>query len=147
MQKLTDTDTQIIDALRKNARQSNKEMAEKIGVSEETVRRHVHAMVKSEALQFDVSVSAEALGLPIQALINVEVPPDAEGNLLENFGSIHPERIHVKRIYETVEGHQVYEIAAETLHAASEAVMHLRLNLVVIDATITFLYPNADHRI
>jgi len=75
MQKLTDIDLQIIEALRKDARQSNKAMASNIGVSEETVRRHVHAMVKSEELQFDVSVSAEALGLPVAALINVEVPP------------------------------------------------------------------------
>lgn len=142
MATLTDTDLQIIDALRKDARQPNGRMAVRIGVSEETIRRRVLAMIKSGVMQFHIDVSAEALGMPIQALINVEVPPDSDDNLLDNF-----RLIHVKRIHETVEGHQVYEIAAGTLEAAAGAVMHLRSNMAVAKATITFLHPNGDHRI
>lgn len=144
MQKLTDIDTQIIEALRKDARQPNKAMASKIGVSEETVRRHVHQMVKSGALQFHVNVSAEALGMPVSALINVQVTPGYD-NLLERF--VSKDRIRVIRVYEIVDGNQVYVITAATLQVAAEAVMHIREAEEVENVTITFLYPNREHRI
>ncbi len=140
--QLTDTDLQIIEALRKDARQTNKAMATSIGVSEETIRRRVHTMVESDVLQFHVNVSAEALGMPVSALINVEVHPSSPDNILEDYPSVH-----VKRVHDTVEGHQVYEIAARDLEAAGAAVSHLRMNPDVIDATITFLHTTGDHRI
>ncbi len=73
--QLTDTDLQIIEALRKDTRQPNNKMATAIGVSEETVRRRVHTMMELGVLQFHVNVSAEALGMPVSALINVKVHP------------------------------------------------------------------------
>ena len=140
--QLTDTDLQIIEALRKDARQPNNKMATAIGVSEETIRRRVHTMVKSDVLRFHVNVSAEALGMLVSALINVEVPPDSSDNLLENCPSIY-----VKRVHDTVEGHQIYEIAARDLEAAGAAVSDLRTNPEVTDATITFLHTDSEHRI
>jgi len=139
---LTYTDLQIIEELRKDAQQSSKRMADAIGCSEETVRRRVIAMTRSGALQFHVGVSAEALGMPIQALINVEASPHKNDNLLEKC-----HHVHVKQIFLGLDGNQVYEIAAKTLRDAGVAVIHLRTDPKVTTATITFLYPNGDHRI
>lgn len=142
MQHLTDTDFQIIEELRKDAQQPNHQIATVIGVSEETVRRRVLAMISTGVLQFNIDVSAEALGMPVSALINVKLPPDSNECQLTNSGSLY-----VKRVHDTVEGHQVYEIAAKDLGAAGAAMTDLRSNPQVTDATITFLYPNGDHRI
>lgn len=142
MQQLTDADLQIIEELRKDARQPNRRMAAVVGVSEETVRRRIHTMTASGVLQFHIDVSAEAVGMPVSALINVKVHPHSPDNLLEDWLSVR-----VKGVHDTVEGHQIYEIAAQNLEAAGAAVSDLRSNPQVIDATITFLYPNSEHRI
>ncbi len=142
MQKLTDIDLQIIEALRKDARSTKKRIALTMDVSEETVRRRVQQMVKSGVLQFDVNVSAEALGMPVQALINVEVDPRSVVNILD-----HSQHAHVRQIHDTVEGHQVYDIASPTLEKASLALLQVKSHPAVTRATITFLYPNGDNRI
>lgn len=144
MQKLTDTDIQIIEALRIDARQSNKGMALKMGVSEETVRRRIHAMVKSGVLQFDVNVSAEALGMPVSALIAVTFGSD--GAISNNLLETRP-NIYVQCVHNTLDGGQIYQIAAKTLADPRAATIALKANPQVVDATITLLFPNGDHRI
>lgn len=142
MQKLAHTDLQIIEVLRKDARQTSKAMAAKVGGGEETMRRRIHQMVESGILKFTVDVSAEALGMPVQALIDVEGNFTTTDDLLAGFRSIH-----VTKIYDTVEDHQLYEIASPDLRNAADALTYMKSHATVTKATITFLYPNDTHRI
>jgi len=119
-------------------------MAATIGVSVETVRRRVQQMVESGALQFDVNVSAEALGMPVQALINTEVIPDAQGN---DFLSMFSTEVRVIRFHQTITGEQIYEIGASDIPVVSGALAYLRGIPSVKSVTVTFLYPNGDHKI
>ncbi len=140
--QLTDTDLQIIEALRKDARQTNKAMAPSIGVSEETIRRRVHMMVESDVLQFHIDVSAKALDAPVSALITVEVDFGVDPDLMEidNF-------VHKVKAYETINGTRIYEVATYTHEAIYSAITYLRGMMGVRKASAVFLHTLGDHRI
>ncbi len=142
MQKLTDKDTQIIEALRKDPRSTNKGMALTMGVSEETVRRRVNQMVESGALQFDVNVSAEALGMPVSALVNIEVDFGVDPDLMKiaNY-------VHTAKTYETINGTRIYEVAAYTNESLYSAITYLRGMMGVRKASAVLLHTKGDHRI
>ena len=69
--RLDDVDTQIIEALQKNGRESFRNIAAKIGVSEATVRSRYARLCEDNILQVTGVTNPLGLGFDAQAMIGV----------------------------------------------------------------------------
>ncbi|MBD9432263.1 MULTISPECIES: Lrp/AsnC family transcriptional regulator [Achromobacter] len=74
---LTDAEQRIVAWLMRDGRASLAELAEQAGVSEPTAQRLLHNMVERRALSFRVEVEPALVGFPVEAVISVQVRPQA----------------------------------------------------------------------
>ena len=70
-----DMDMRLIHELQKDSRQSNLALAEKLGVSEATIRRRVANLIEKDIVKFTVFINPEQAGFPVSALISFHVDP------------------------------------------------------------------------
>ncbi|QKH35995.1 Lrp/AsnC family transcriptional regulator [Achromobacter pestifer] len=74
---LTDAEQRMVAYLMRDGRASLAELAEQAGVSEPTAQRLLHNMVERRALSFRVEVEPALVGFPVEAVISVQVRPQA----------------------------------------------------------------------
>jgi DNA-binding Lrp family transcriptional regulator len=74
---LTDAEQRMVAWLMRDGRASLAELAEQAGVSEPTAQRLLHNMVERRALSFRVEVEPALVGFPVEAVISVQVRPQA----------------------------------------------------------------------
>ena len=74
---LTDAEQRMVAYLMRDGRASLAELAEQAGVSEPTAQRLLHHMVERRALSFRVEVEPALVGFPVEAVISVQVRPQA----------------------------------------------------------------------
>jgi len=92
---MDETDSRIMLELQKNSRQSNTEIAKKLGFSEATVRKRIQKMIKSRTIsRFTIEVSTKT-AFTAFTLISTE-PQKKSGKLVEELARISG----VKRIFE-----------------------------------------------
>ena len=72
---LDDIDRQMIDLLRQDARQSNRELGRRLGVSEGTIRTRLKRLTAQKALQIGMIVDPRVDGLTAPAYIGLRVEP------------------------------------------------------------------------
>lgn len=76
MSKMPDKiDKKIIEQLRFDGRMPNTEIAKKLGVSEGTVRRRIHAMIGQGLIRAAAIVDPAVLGYNVFALITIQTVP------------------------------------------------------------------------
>lgn len=68
---LDDTDWRIVQELHRDGRMTYTEIAQRIGVSEPTVRKRVNQLVNSQVIQIAALVNPQGVGLPIDCKIGI----------------------------------------------------------------------------
>lgn len=68
-------DLRLIRELQKDSRQTTTMLAERLGVSEPTVRRRMNYLKHNEMVKFTVIINPERLGLPVSATLLFRVDP------------------------------------------------------------------------
>ena len=68
-------DFKLIRELQRDSRQKNTLLAQKLGLSEPTVRRRVQNLIKKGMVKFTVILNPEQLGLPVSANLGFGVEP------------------------------------------------------------------------
>lgn len=95
---LDDLDRAILKLLAKNARTTNAELAELVGLAPSTCLGRVRNLVQSGVItSFTAEIAPQALGLSLQALISVTLRAGARANLSEFMAQMrnHPQVIQV----------------------------------------------------
>lgn len=81
--KITPTDEVLITLLQKNARLSNKALAEAAGIAESTCLEHVRRLLDRQVIRgFHAEVDLRALGFNVRALISVRLQPKSTESVL-----------------------------------------------------------------
>lgn len=70
---IDDLDREIIRALQQDGRRSNVEIARRLGVAESTVRKRLDRLVQDQTIRIIAAPRLEAVGLPVQALIYLQI--------------------------------------------------------------------------
>jgi Lrp/AsnC family transcriptional regulator for asnA, asnC and gidA len=70
---IDDLDRNIIRALQQNGRRSNVDIARALGVAESTVRKRIDRLVQDQVIRIIATPRLEAIGLPVQALIYLQI--------------------------------------------------------------------------
>lgn len=113
-------DFEILTALQKNARLSNKELAAKVGLAPSTCLERVRRLRSQGALRgFHAAVDPEALGIGLEALIAIRIRKHSR-RLIESFQE------HALALRETV---RIYHVAGASdflVHVAVRDAAHLR---------------------
>lgn len=96
--ELDGIDRAILSELSKNARITNADLAEKLGIAPSTCLGRVRNLVEQRVIKgFSAEISPEALGLELQAVISVTLRAGARANLaqFQKAMSDHPQVIQV----------------------------------------------------
>ena len=96
--ELDGTDRAILSELSKNARITNADLAERLGIAPSTCLGRVRNLVEQKVIRgFSAEISPEALGLELQAVISVTLRAGARANLaqFQKAMSDHPQVIQV----------------------------------------------------
>ena len=121
---LDEIDFRILDALRNNARLSNKELAAKAGLSPSSCLARVQKLMRLRVIQgFQTEINLEALGIGLQAIISVRFAKHSQAHLKSFYAYIRQLR-EVLQIFEVTGGNDFL------IHVAVADVDHLR-DLVV----------------
>jgi DNA-binding Lrp family transcriptional regulator len=70
---ISELDNKIIRLLTNDARQSSKELAKKLNVDSSTIRRRINLLIKSGAIYMAVLPAHQKTGLPIEAIIGLDI--------------------------------------------------------------------------
>ena len=98
IQHLDGIDLEIVRVLAQNARITNAELAEKVGVAPSTCLTRVRSLVEQKVIKgFYADISPASLGYELQAIISVTLRAGARANLAEFMKtmSAHPQVIQV----------------------------------------------------
>lgn len=85
---LDDTDKAIISELEKNGRESYKNIAKRLGVSDGTVRLRTERMVKSGYLRISASVNPLYFGDSLLALVGINLANPANKEIMRRIGGL-----------------------------------------------------------
>src|SRR5690348_3963354 len=91
-------DRAILAALAADARVSNKDLAERVGVAQSTCLARVRALVQDGVIRgFHADVDPRALGHDLQAMVAVRLQPDARAAINESIAALsrRPEVLEV----------------------------------------------------
>ena len=85
---MDDLDNSILTMLQKDGLSPNAKIANKVGVSEETVRRRVKRMLKDDYLRVVAVPNTEKMGFSSQVLIGLQVIPEKMDLVAERLSNI-----------------------------------------------------------
>jgi DNA-binding Lrp family transcriptional regulator len=124
--KLDRTDSEILAALQKNARLSNKELAAQIGLAPSSCLERVRGLVDAGVLRgYHAEVDPAALGIGLEAMVGIRIAKHSR-ELIEQF------RRHVATLPEVVANYHVTGGNDFLVHVAVCDTEHLRT--LVLDA-------------
>lgn len=81
-------DTEIIKFLQNDGRMPFKAIAEKIGVSETTIRKRVQILKDNKVFQIVAVCDPILLGFPISGLLNIQIDPQYADNVLSELNKL-----------------------------------------------------------
>jgi DNA-binding Lrp family transcriptional regulator len=120
MRQLDRTDCDILAALQKNARLSNKELAARVGVAQSTCLERVRRLVEDGVLcGFHARLAPDAVGIGLQAVISIRLARHSRDQL-ESF------RAHALALPEVVALYHLGGSDDFLLHVAVRDAGHLR---------------------
>jgi DNA-binding Lrp family transcriptional regulator len=89
MRALDGTDTRLLSALAQDPRQTVVALAQKLGLSRNTVQARMAQLEKKHAfLSFERRINPASLGYPLMAFISVHVQQQKLGSLAEDLASV-----------------------------------------------------------
>ncbi|MFC2058236.1 Lrp/AsnC family transcriptional regulator [Chloroflexota bacterium] len=74
--KLDEINIKIVNELRQEGRMPNTEIAKRLNLSESTVRKRIHRMIKQELIRPIVLVNHATLGYKVEAAIAIQTEPN-----------------------------------------------------------------------
>ena len=139
---IDEIDRQILTLMQKDARQSNKELAEQVGIAQSTCLERIRRLRRDGVIRgFSAEVDLAAIGRPIRAMISVRLQPkttesvrDFQTDLLAT-----PETLAVSM----VSGNDdfIIEIAAADVDSVRDFFLsHISARSDVADASTSFIY-------
>jgi Lrp/AsnC family transcriptional regulator for asnA, asnC and gidA len=87
-----DLDLKIISALRRNGRQSNSEVARKLGVTEATIRARIQRLTAEGIMQIVALTNPTRIGYEVDVLVSIEVTPGKLFDVAEELGDFEEVR-------------------------------------------------------
>ncbi|MCD6464472.1 Lrp/AsnC family transcriptional regulator [Candidatus Woesearchaeota archaeon] len=101
---ISDKDLFLIQTLTENARTAFVKIAEKLNVSETTIRKKVKQLLKEGVIEkFTLQVNPKKLGFEITGLIGVDTKPEAYVQTLEELKQLR----EVKKLWSTTGDHMI----------------------------------------
>ncbi len=87
--RLDGTDRAILQVLADDARISNKELADRVGIAQSTCLARVRALRESGVIRgFHADIDPRALGHDLQAMIAIRLQPHARGSLIDHVAGL-----------------------------------------------------------
>jgi DNA-binding Lrp family transcriptional regulator len=87
--RLDDTDRAILRVLADDARISNKELADRVGIAQSTCLARVRALRTGRVIRgFHADIDPRALGHELEAMIAIRFQPNARGSLTEHVAAL-----------------------------------------------------------
>lgn len=97
MTRIDDIDEAIIAAFQKDGRQSNREIARQLNVSEGTVRQRLTKLQAARAVRFDVLTDVRHAGISFVAFVRLTVAPSRLTAVLDECATV-PELFYVAAV-------------------------------------------------
>lgn len=142
---LDDIDHELLMLLQANARRTNKELAEAVGIAQSTCLERIRALVSSGViLGWHADVDPVAMGRPIRAMISVRLQPKTTASV-RAFQREMLEIVGVLAV-STVSGVDdfIVEVAVSDVGALRDFVLeHLTSRGDVVDARTALVYEQA----
>lgn len=98
LRPLDDTDRALLHALAADARLSNKELAERVGIAQSTCLARVRSLRECGVIRgYHADIDPDALGHDLQAMIAIRLQPHARGAMAQFTADLirHPEVLEV----------------------------------------------------
>ncbi|MDO7836455.1 AsnC family transcriptional regulator [Sphingobium sp. HBC34] len=86
--KHDDLNEKIFSILSKNARTSNREVAQTLGISETAVRKRLLALEHRRSAKLTALISATAAGMSASAIVRLQVEPNHAHNIAGNLARV-----------------------------------------------------------
>ena len=87
--RLDDTDRAILRVLADDARISNKELADRVGIAQSTCLARVRALRATDVIRgYHADIEPRALGHDLQAMIAIRLQPHARGSLTDHVAAL-----------------------------------------------------------
>jgi DNA-binding Lrp family transcriptional regulator len=82
--KISDVDRQLLRLLQENARRTNRELAETVGIAQSTCLERIRSLTERGIIVgWRAEVDTAAIGRPVRALIHVRLQPKTSGSVRE----------------------------------------------------------------
>ena len=139
---IDEIDREILTLLQKDARQSNKDLAEQVGIAQSTCLERIRRLRREGVIKgFSAEVDLAAIGRPIRAMISVRLQPkttesvrDFQQELLAT-----PETLAVSMV--SGDDDFIIEIAAADVDSIRDFFLsHISARSDVADASTSFIY-------
>ena len=140
--KLMPIDLRIIELLQKDARRTNKDLAQEVGIAQSTCHERIRSLRARGVIRgWHADVDPVALGRPIQALISVRLQPKTTASLRAFQQAVLAARETLAVIMVSGADDFVIEIAAPDIESVRDFVLqHITSRTDVVDARTTIIY-------
>ena len=137
-----ETDRQLLELLQKDARQTNKELADAVGVAQSTCLERVRGLrARGVITGYRADVDLAALGRPIQALLMVRLAPKTTSSVraFQRDMLNRPETVSVSTVTGT-DDFVVSVAVPDVLHLRDFILEHVTSRKDVVDARSSIVY-------
>jgi DNA-binding Lrp family transcriptional regulator len=140
--KLTPTDLRLIELLQKDARRSNKELAQEVGIAQSTCHERIRSLRSRGIIRgWHADVDLAALGRPIQAIISVRLQPKTTASVREFQHDLLAVRETLAVTMLSGADDFMIEIAAADIERVRDFVLeHITSRTDVVDARTAIIY-------
>lgn len=137
--KNSSTEEEIIELLRKNARASYSEIAEKVGISEPTVRKFIQNLENSEAiLGYSAEIDPKKLKNETVAIVGIDTENDSFLEVIDSLKDIK----EITEIYTSSGDHEIIvKVSSENNESLHRTISEKISNIEGIKAS----YPSVLH--
>jgi len=142
MPQFDETDRRLLELLQKDARQTNKELADAVGIAQSTCLERVRGLrARGVITGYRADVDLAALGRPIQALLMVRLAPKTTNSVrtFQRDMINRPETLSVS----TVTGADDFVVrlaVPDVMHLRDFILEHVTSRKDVVDARSTIVY-------
>jgi DNA-binding Lrp family transcriptional regulator len=146
--RLSPTDRQLISILQKDARRTNKEIADEVGIAQSTCYERIRRLREQGVIRgWHADIDPEALGRPVSALISVRLQPKTTASVRDFQQDMlgAPETVAVSMVSGADDF--IVEIAAPDIATVRDFVLaHVTSRGDVVDARTSLIYEQVRLR-
>lgn len=149
MPYLDEVDRRLLELLQKDARQTNKELAEAVGVAQSTSLERIRALRHRGVITgYRADIDLAAVGRPIQALLMVRLAPKTTSSVraFQRAMLNRPETLSVATVTGT-DDFVVQVAVPDVLHLRDFILEHVTSRKDVVDARSSIVYETVRPRV